>query len=102
MPGDDIKIKKRLFGESVTDQTKKGSSTLDLSLLSQPFEWKEAVTYLFCQKCGMLSEVNRQGAEYLCGQAKAQAPEVFKNVYFTSEACSLCGQDIGVRINYIN
>ena len=78
-----------------------GGFSVDKKELLKPFEWDKAVVHSFCQGCGSLLEVNKEGADELSKLAN-KVRSSWPGYYFQTKTCVLCqGKDLTVKLKKI-
>jgi hypothetical protein len=98
---DEKTLKEKLIG-SVKRITNKGNFSVDVKELLRPFKEKEIVVRSFCQGCGVVLDVNREGAEDLAKLAGVTLPSSLEGYYFQTKTCVLCqGNDFMVELKRI-
>lgn len=70
-----------------------GGFQADISQLKKPLE-RENVVYNFCTGCGNYLQIIEEGARVLAKKAGFSDLKSFKDIYFQSERCLHCNNDI--------
>lgn len=85
-------IKAKFFGQ-IRKASAPGGFKADISQLTKPLERKNVVRN-FCTGCGNYLQITPEGARVLAKKAGFSDLKSFEGVYFQSEKCLHCDDDI--------
>jgi len=87
------RVKENLFGRVGLVHAKTTSKDDLEELLDSPFEWDQAVAYVYCRKCATMPEINSELAAHLALSGGFLLPESMDCMYFELASCMLCSSE---------